>query len=176
MVILNFFWGICLDILAKPCNFWLTFWTIFKRWFSNINLWSIRIPNTSSYLLPLSWFSPTLIYIYIIRCCQNTWFSTNCFKVVVLKPCKNWRGVFFKLTQNKVHIWFTSIKSNVVRVTNDISNCIEKDRTYWSYIILHLLIASILHPSYFSVRLHSVCRGSLITTYIKLPQSHSGDN
>ena len=48
-------------ILEKTCNFWLTFQTIFKTWFSNVNLWSISITN-SSYLLLLSWLSPTLIY------------------------------------------------------------------------------------------------------------------
>ena len=60
MVILSFFWGIYLDILAKASNFWLTFWTLFKWWFSNVNLWSISTPNSSSYLLLLSRFPPTL--------------------------------------------------------------------------------------------------------------------
>ena len=41
MIILSSFCGMNLDILAKVCNFWLTFWTIFKRWLSNVNLWSI---------------------------------------------------------------------------------------------------------------------------------------
>ena len=44
MILLSFFWGMYLDILAKACKFWLTFWTTFKRWFSNVNLWSISIP------------------------------------------------------------------------------------------------------------------------------------
>ena len=61
MIILSFFWGMYSDILSNSCHFWLTFWTIFKRWFSNVNLWSVSIPNRSSYLLLLNQFPRTLI-------------------------------------------------------------------------------------------------------------------
>ena len=40
---------------------WLIFWTIFKSWSSNVHLWSISIPNNSSYLRLLSW-SPQHLY------------------------------------------------------------------------------------------------------------------
>ena len=59
MVIHSFFWSMYFDIFAKACNFWLTFSTIFKRPSLNVNWWSLGIPNSSSYLLLLSWFPTT---------------------------------------------------------------------------------------------------------------------
>ena len=49
------------DILSKMCIFWLIFWTMFKKWSSNVHLCAINVSNNSSYLRLLSWSSPTFI-------------------------------------------------------------------------------------------------------------------
>ena len=60
MVILSFFWVMHFDILARVCIFCLIFSTIFKKWSSNLHLWSKSMPNNSSCVELASWFSQHL--------------------------------------------------------------------------------------------------------------------
>ena len=47
---------VCTSIFLPGCVFLRSiFWAIFKRWSSNVHLWSLRIPNNSSYLWLLRW-------------------------------------------------------------------------------------------------------------------------
>ena len=136
IVIITFFWGMYFDIFSKASAFWVTFWTIFEKWSSNVNLWSIKLPNIFSYFANTELIPYNINIQDIIRRYSKKKISAISFQIVILKSCKICRDVFPKFTQHKVHIWFTSIKDSVVCVINDVRFVIAKKKIAHDWLIL----------------------------------------